>query len=161
MRCGWKRKKPNGEKTRRPVIGTARRTGPALPSGLALLSSFKAQGEPAKRPTGAASRRSDATMAMSGSAQPEKEAVPRGTAPVVGRGQGGRSDPSLPVLGCPLRHGDDDLDWRPVQRSGATRPANNNSDRAAPEQSGAASVNARRCGRRRTHRERSTTRRSC
>jgi hypothetical protein len=55
VRCGLERKKPNGEKTRRPVIGTARRSELSLPSGLALLSSLKAQGEPAQLPAGAAS----------------------------------------------------------------------------------------------------------
>jgi hypothetical protein len=55
----------------------------------------------------------------------------RADGPVVGRGQGGRSESSASEL--PLRHGDDELDWRPVQRSGPPRPANNNSNRAAPE----------------------------
>ena len=59
--------------------------------------------------------------AMSGSAQPEKEAVPRGTAPHLAVKV---DDPSLPVLGCPLRHGDE----QPGQFSDlAPPPANNNS----------------------------------
>ena len=135
------------------------RRDPSLPSGLALLSPSRLKANPRSDRPGR--HRAGAMPLWRCRDRRSLKKRPCRAGPPRCRARSRWTIRVLPVLGRPLRHGDDELDWRLVQRSGPPRPVNNNSDGAAPEQSGAASVNARRCGRRRTHRERSTTRRSC
>ena len=55
VRCGWKRKKPNGEKTRRPVIGTGKAVGTVAAIRIDAVVLPRLKGKPRKRQAGAAS----------------------------------------------------------------------------------------------------------